>query len=111
MSLDIDVLRALLRLARRRTPATAADLLARVDASEPELVRILARLEKAELAYRDGGGVRLSLGGLAVAAASVAPVGPGRRSKPAHARAASAASNDTRAPAAVLPLLRRHRAA
>ena len=103
MSLDIAVLRALLRLARRRTPATPSELLARVDTTEAEVEQIVGRLVRSDLAYRVDGGFRLSLGGLAVAAATVAPVGKARR---APTRAASEPAR-----AAVVPMPRRRRAA
>lgn len=102
MSLEIDTLRALLRLARRRTPATLAELLVRVDTDAETLARVVERLVRTDLAFRVGAGVRLSLGGLAVAAASCPPIA---RRRPAPA------AKPVRAPAAVLPLLRRRPAA
>lgn len=109
MSLDITVLRALLRLARRRAPATTAELLARVDTDEAEIERIVARLVRSELAYRVEGGVRLSLGGLAVAAATVAPVG--KASKASAPTAAPTAPRVAARAAAAVPMARRRRAA
>lgn len=68
-SLDIDVLRALLRLARRQTPPTMEQLVVRVGA-EPEAVRrSLVALAKNGLVQKTPGGLRLSLPGLAVAVA------------------------------------------
>lgn len=104
MSLEISVLRALLRLARRRTPATPEELLVRVDAEPAELAGVLDRLVRAELVHRTPAGARLSLGGLAVAAATCAPVGKARRTtKPAKTAAPAGAR--------VLPMTRRRRAA
>ncbi len=101
MTLEISVLRALLRLARRRSPATTSELLVRVEADGQELERILDRLARAELVYRTEAGTRLSLGGLAVAAASCAPVRGAPKAKKQEAAAR----------ARVLPMVRRRRAA
>ena len=68
-SLDIDVLRALLRLARRQTPPTMAALVERVGADEPAVRRSLIALARNGLVQRTPAGLRLSLPGLAVAVA------------------------------------------
>jgi DNA-binding IclR family transcriptional regulator len=81
MSPEILVLRALLRLARRRTPPTLAQIVDRVDATEAEIQRALARLARAGLVQRTAGGLQLSLAGLAVAVATTAPVAQSRRSR------------------------------
>jgi len=72
MSTEIAVLRALLRLSRRRTPATFADLLERACADASDLQRALASLARAQLVQRSGESARLSLAGLAVAVAATA---------------------------------------
>jgi len=70
MSLEIDVLRALLRLARRRTPPTMDELLVRVGGHPRDVRRALASLADADLVRRSPEGPRLSLTGLAVAVAA-----------------------------------------
>ena len=104
---EIAVLRALLRLARRRNPATLEDLLTRVDADAREVQRALASLARAQLVLRSGDAARLSLSGLAVAVAANANK---QRAKTASAPPASTAR--------IFPLhvahaarTRRHRAA
>jgi DNA-binding IclR family transcriptional regulator len=69
MSLEIDVLRALLRLARRRTAPTVEQLVVRVGAEEADVRRALRSLARNGLVQRTPGGLRLSLAGLAVAVA------------------------------------------
>ena len=69
MSLEIDVLRALLRLARRRTPPTLEQLVVRVGGEEADVRSALASLAKSGLVQRTPAGLRLSLSGLAVAVA------------------------------------------
>lgn len=70
MSTEIAVLRALLRLSRRRVSATLDDLLDRVGGDAPELHRALASLARSQLVQRSGNHARLSLAGLAVACAA-----------------------------------------
>lgn len=70
MSTEIAVLRALLRLSRRATPATVAELLARVGGDLQELQRALASLARGQLVQRSGASARLTLAGLAVAVAA-----------------------------------------
>jgi DNA-binding IclR family transcriptional regulator len=74
MSTEIAVLRALLQLSRRATPATFSELLARVgpDADASELQRALGSLARSQLVTRSGESARLSLAGLAVAVAASA---------------------------------------
>ena len=69
MSLEIDVLRALLRLARRRTSPTIEQILLRVRADEPAVRRALAALTRGGLVNTTPKGPRLSLPGFAVAVA------------------------------------------
>jgi DNA-binding IclR family transcriptional regulator len=69
MSLEIDVLRALLRLARRRTPPTLEQLFVRVGGDEPAVRLALRSLARRGLVQRTPAGLRLSLPGLAVAVA------------------------------------------
>jgi hypothetical protein len=71
MSYEIQVLRALLRLARRREAGSEEALLDRVGGTVAELRVALRRLEKNELVERLGASsARLTLSGLAVAVAS-----------------------------------------
>ena len=95
MSLEIDVLRALLRLARRRTPPTLEQLVVRVGGEEDDVRRALRALAKSGLVQRTSAGLRLSMAGLAVAVACA------QRPRPA-ARPQVASS---------APLVRRRRAA
>jgi DNA-binding IclR family transcriptional regulator len=69
MSLEIDVLRALLRLARRRTPPTLEQVVVRVGGDDAAVRRTLTSLAKNGLVQRTPAGLRLSLAGLAVAVA------------------------------------------
>ncbi len=69
MSLEIDVLRAMLRLARRRTAPTIEQLLLRIQADEPAVRRALGALTRAGLVNPTPKGPRLSLTGFAVAVA------------------------------------------
>lgn len=69
MSLEIDVLRAMLRLARRRTAPTIEQLLLRIRADEPALRRALDSLVRGGLVNPTPKGPRLSLTGFAVAVA------------------------------------------
>lgn len=101
MSLDLHVLRALLRLARRAAPASPGALLDRLDADPTAIDAAIARLVSAGLVLRAPAGPRLTLAGLAVAAATIPPVaGTKKPRRPVAAK---------RAPrvAAVLPLVRR----
>lgn len=69
MSLEIDVLRAMLRLARRRTSPTLEQLMLRLPADERAIRRALATLVRADLVHVTPKGPRLSLTGFAVAVA------------------------------------------
>jgi DNA-binding IclR family transcriptional regulator len=87
MTLDLDILRALLRLARRRSPPTLEKLLERVGGDEPAALRVLATL--AELAdqgliQRTPSGFGLSLQGFAVAVACAEHSRPRRRTRKAE---------------------------
>jgi DNA-binding IclR family transcriptional regulator len=95
MSLEIDVLRALLRLARRRTPPTLEQLVVRVGGEEADVRRALVSLARSGLVQRTPGGLRLSLAGLAVAVACA------QRPRPVARPVASSS----------VPLARRRRAA
>lgn len=68
-NLELDVLRSLLRLARRRTPATLEALVVRVGAEEPDVRNALRVLAWQDLVQRTPTGLGLSLQGLAVAVA------------------------------------------
>jgi DNA-binding IclR family transcriptional regulator len=96
MSPEIAVLRALLRLARRRTPASLDEILVRVGVDAPSARRALASLARAGLVHRTVHGPRLTLSGFAIAVATAAAV-PAKR--PASLRRT------------VLPLVRRRPAA
>ena len=72
MSTEIAVLRALLLLSRRATPATFTELLDRVGGDAIDVQRALASLARAQLVQRSGESARLSLAGLAVAVAATA---------------------------------------
>jgi hypothetical protein len=99
MSTEIAVLRALLRLSRRRAPATLDDLVMRVRENARDVQHALASLARAQLVLRSGETARLSMAGLAVAVAATAQ---------AKATAKVAASRPN---ARVIPMLRRRRAA
>lgn len=88
MTLEIDVLRALLRLARRRTAPTLEQLLVRVDADQDALERALAALVRADLVHHTPKGPRLTLTGFAIAVA-YAQRPAAQVSAPAPARAAA----------------------
>jgi len=94
-SLEVDVLRAMLRLARRRTAPSVEQLLLRVPADEPAVRRSLSTLIRANLVHVTPKGPRLTLVGFAVAVAMAATPRP---------KAASA-------PARAVPMVRRRRAA
>ena len=68
-SLELDVLRAFLRLARRRVPPTTEQLLLRVPADAPLLKKTLSKLVEGGLVNLTPKGPRLSLTGFAVAVA------------------------------------------
>jgi DNA-binding IclR family transcriptional regulator len=97
MSLQIDVLRALLRLARRRTPPTLEQILVRVGGEEDDVRRALGSLAKSGLVQRTPAGLRLSFAGFAVAVAC--------------ADRSPAARTEKRPAAPAAPLVRRRRAA
>ena len=77
MNTEIAVLRAVLRLSRRRSPVTIHALLERVDADETAVRRALGALARSGLVQRSAEGPRLSMAGLAIAVAIVA--GPQKR--------------------------------
>lgn len=106
MSYEIDVLRALFRLARKRTHASHEDLLVRVGGDLRDVRRALTVLARAGLVHRTVDGPRLTLAGLAVAASCAAPVGAGVKKKRKPAATVQALPR-----ARVLPMVRRHRAA
>ena len=85
-SLELDVLRAFLRLARRRTAPTLEALVVRVGAEEPEVRNALRVLAWQDLIQRTPTGLGLSLQGFAVAVAYAkkpAPAAAGGKSKKA----------------------------
>jgi DNA-binding IclR family transcriptional regulator len=75
-SLEVELLRAMLRLARRRTTPTIEQLLLRVPADEPSVRRSFATLVRANLVHITPKGPRLSLTGFAVAVAMAATPRP-----------------------------------
>lgn len=98
-NLEVDVLRAMLRLARRRTAPTIEAILLRVPApaDEPAVRQSLRTLVRADLVHLSPKGPRLTLVGFAIAVAMAA-------TPRANAKAAAA-------PARAVPLTRRRRAA
>jgi len=68
-ALEFDVLRALLRLARRRTPPTLDQLVVRVGGEAPEVKTALRTLARMGLVQRTPHGIGLTLEGLAVSVA------------------------------------------
>ena len=103
MSTEIAVLRALLRLSRRRAAngSTLEALVTLVREDAPAVQRALASLARAQLVLRSGETARLSMAGLAVAAAAQAKANAKRPRSITSGRAS----------ASVFPLVRRHRAA
>ena len=99
-SLEVDVLRAMLRLARRRTPPTLEAILLRVPApADADAVKqTLRTLIRASLVHLTPKGPRLTLTGFAVAVAMAATP----RQKPSTAAAPARAT---------VPMVRRRRAA
>jgi Mn-dependent DtxR family transcriptional regulator len=86
MSIEAMILRAMLRLARRRQAADGEALTARVSGSEAQVRAALRRLDAAGLVERRGDHPpRLTMAGLAVALGLLAapraarPARPGRR--------------------------------
>jgi DNA-binding Lrp family transcriptional regulator len=73
MSIDIEVLRAMLRLARRRTEATEAELGPRVRAEPSEIRSSIRRLRVLGLIESRGSAARLTLEGLALSVALARP--------------------------------------
>jgi Mn-dependent DtxR family transcriptional regulator len=79
MSFDGKVLRAMLRLARRREPAEDASVALRVGASEGQVRASMRRLGAAGLVERTPGRVaRLTMSGFAVAVALLPLPAPAR---------------------------------
>ena len=81
MSIETDVLRTLLRLAHRRTGPTLDLLVERVGSDERAVRRALFSLARSGLVQRTQSGLRLTLPGLAVAAAADALPRPKARAK------------------------------
>src|SRR5690606_28630588 len=108
MSLEIDVLRALLRLARRRTNPTIDQLVVRVGAEEASVRRALSSLARDGLIQRTPAGMRLSLFGLAVAVAVAkrAPAAAAAPAATAEAPAPAPAPAPAKAKADPVPLVR-----
>lgn len=100
-SLEVDVLRAMLRLARRRTPPTLEAILLRVPApADADAVKhTLRTLIRASLVHVTPKGPRLTLTGFAVAVAMAATP---RQSQKSIAAAPARAT---------VPMVRRRRAA
>ena len=71
MGYDISVLRAILRLARRRLGADLEQISLRVTGEGGDVRSAVRRLERAGLVARTNDTVRLTMAGLAVAVASV----------------------------------------
>jgi Mn-dependent DtxR family transcriptional regulator len=80
MGYDISVLRAILRLARRRLGADLQEIGLRVTGGEPDVRAAIRRLERAGLVEAaTGGAVRLTMAGLTVAVASLPRRAPSSR--------------------------------
>jgi hypothetical protein len=73
MSIEARVMGAMLRLARRREAATEGEILLRVGETASAVRSAIRRLQSAGLVDRGAGAARLTLPGLAVAVASLAP--------------------------------------
>jgi hypothetical protein len=103
MSYEIQVLRAMLRLARRREVADEAALLVRVGGTAAAIRTALRRLEKELLVERlDAGRARLTMNGFAIAVATA---------KLSSTRAARVVAEPTVKPKRVVRARRRVRAA
>ena len=70
MSYELEVLRAMVRLARRRSPADLEQLTLRVGGNSSNIRSALRALAQADLVVRTPTGARLTMSGLAVALAS-----------------------------------------
>lgn len=77
MSYELEILRAMVRLARRRSPASREQLVLRVGGTGSHLRAALRALSQADLVVRTASGVRLTMSGLAVGLASSRRVGGG----------------------------------
>jgi DNA-binding IclR family transcriptional regulator len=99
MNPEIAVLRALLRLARRRTPASVEQILFRVGVDAQATRRALASLVKAGLVHKTPDGPRLTLPGFAVAVAT-AGVSAERMKKTERKQAQVVSLSSRRRPAA-----------
>ena len=101
MHYELSVLRALLRLARRRAAADIDQLLVRVGGAPADLRVAMRRLEQAGLVERlPGAGEsngRLTLSGLAVAVASI-KASANRRSASNEAKARATKSSNAKVP-------------
>ena len=74
MGYDISVLRAILRLARRRLGADLEQISLRVTGGDGDVRAAVRRLERAGLVERGDASVRLTMVGLAIAVASLPSV-------------------------------------
>ena len=91
MRYEIQVLRAMLRLARRRERADVGRIVDRVQGPSTQVREALRRLEAAGLVERRPEGPRLTLAGFAVAVATVTLKTSAKKGAPkkrAHTRAA-----------------------
>jgi hypothetical protein len=89
MSIDIEVLRAMLRLARRRTEATEAELVPRVRAEASEIRASIRRLRALGVVDVRGETARLTLEGLALSIVLAQPSArPSKRMVVGRSRAA-----------------------
>lgn len=88
MKKHVEVLRAILRCSRHRRTADHAALRLRVECTERELERALAKLVGDGLVYQTPrGAMALTLAGLAVAAATLPPVSKKRAASKARSAA------------------------
>lgn len=89
MSIELTVLRAMLRVARRREAADEEALAVRAGGSEAEVRDALRRLDAAGLVERRGGSApRMTMAGLAVAVGLLPAAARSRRSARRASRAA-----------------------
>ena len=88
MHTELAILRAMLRLSRRQAAANAETLHVRVGGTEAELRNAIRNLETSGFVVRGTNEVKLTMSGLAVAVAQVAPVRARTRRVPAKRRAA-----------------------
>lgn len=86
MHTELAILRAMLRISRRRATADIDTLLVRVGGTEAELRVALRALEAAGFVERRTRDVRLTMAGLAVAVAQIPPVKTSKAAAPSRVK-------------------------